>query len=199
MDETDGDLEVEENVVGDSEGGSALEGTSQNTAQSADINSNGPAPSLAQQAILTTIATTAAVVTLYESVYRRVGPQDTTPDDVLEAVKRIEAQMGGGFSQSQFKTAEDTITRAQHDMSILGNGNGPIGKRYGATDQESEGDAGCAEDLIHQFQSFLWLERAREVDGYVIVIMKGLLGQQAGAADLMEAISRSTNVITLLP
>lgn len=194
--EQGGGLEVEENVVSADEAG----GVSQTSpAQSTDVQQTnnsgqlGPAPSLAQQIILTTIATTAALVTLYESLYRRVGPQDSTPENILEAVKRLESSVGRELSQGQFKTSEDAITRGQHDMSIFGNG--PIGKRYGAQGQESGEEDGYGEDPMLAFQRFLWLERAREVDGNIILIMKGLLGQHLGAVDLMEAISRSTNVI----
>lgn len=190
--ETDGELEVQENVIsadGAYSGGSnSANATTSQTEQDTEQNNNGPAPTLAQQVILTAIATLASLTTLYESVYRRVGPQDTTPDDILEAVKRMESQMRRGDSQGQFKMAEDTLTRAQHDMSILGNR--PIGKRQGAAAGEQD-DGG---DLIAEFQRLLWLERAREIDGNMIVIMKGLLGQQAGGVDLMEAISRSTDV-----
>ncbi|XP_057379662.2 uncharacterized protein LOC130701895 [Daphnia carinata] len=120
--------------------------------------------------ILTAISVTSAVLTVLEAIDRRILPQPTTAEDILDGVRKLEDLIRPN-DLGHYKKAEDSISRALHDMGVMMSGIG----RQGPVEAS-------------QFQELLWLERARLIDGNIILLMEGLLGQQVAGSDLMENI-----------
>lgn len=110
----------------------------------------------------------AGVFTIYSFLRNELDPS-TTPQETLELVKRLTDALRPDV-EGQFKAAEDTISRALHDMTTM------------TVDNPSE------------FQRLLWLERTRLLDGDVILLLEGLLGQQVAGGDLMENIKDKLEV-----
>ena len=127
--------------------------------------------------ILTAISVTSAVLTVLEAIDRRILPQPTTDKDILDGVRRLEDLVRPN-DEGQYKNAEDTISRALYDMGVMNSGVG----RQGSIESS-------------EFQELLWLERARLIDGNIILLMEGLLGQPVAGADLMENIQSDLKVI----
>lgn len=126
--------------------------------------------------ILTGISITSAVLTIFEGIDRRILPQPTTALDILDSVRRLEDLIRPS-DEGQYKKAEDTISRALYDMGVMMAGVG----RQGNIESSA-------------FQELLWLERARLIDGNIILLMEGLLGQPVAGADIMENIQNDLKV-----
>jgi hypothetical protein len=126
--------------------------------------------------ILTGISITSAVLTILEGIDRRILPQPTTALDILDSVRRLEDLIRPN-DEGQYKKAEDTISRALYDMGVMMAGVG----RQGTIESSA-------------FQELLWLERARLIDGNIILLMEGLLGQPVAGADIMENIQNDLKV-----
>lgn len=120
--------------------------------------------------VLTAISVTSAVLTVLEAIDRRILPQPTTAEDILDGVRKLEDLIRPN-DEGHYKKAEDSISRALYDMGVMMSGVG----RQGLVEAT-------------EFQELLWLERARLIDGNIILLMEGLLGQQVAGADLMENI-----------
>ncbi|KZS02863.1 Uncharacterized protein APZ42_034531 [Daphnia magna] len=121
--------------------------------------------------LLSAISILSRVFNVLEAIDRRILPQPMTALNILDGVRKLEDLIRPNY-EGQYKKAEDSISRALYDMGLIKSGAG------------SQGPAKAA-----QFQQFLWLERARLIDGNIILLMEGLLGQQVAAgADLMENI-----------
>nr|SVE85745.1 EOG090X0D00 [Daphnia pulicaria] len=115
------------------------------------------------ETIFTTIGIAASLITIAEVINRRILPQPTTLLDTLDIVRRLEDLVIPDDGR-QYKDAEDTILRGLYDMSVM------------TTNNSSE------------FQTLWWLDRARYLDGEIILLMEGLLGQQVAGSDLMDNI-----------
>ncbi len=118
---------------------------------------------------LTTIAVSSGLLTIFDAFERRVLPQPTTAQDTLEIVRRLE-DLARPNDESQYKNAEDTISRALHDMNVMTTGN------------------------ASEFQRLLWLERTRLIDNDVVLLQEGLLGQQITGVDLLQNIKENLKV-----
>lgn len=117
---------------------------------------------------LTGIALLAGIVTIYSFFRQEIDPP-TTAEDTLALVKQLADGLRPDV-EGQFKAAEDTISRALHDMTTM------------TIDNPTE------------FQRLLWLERTRLLDGDVILLLEGLLGQQVAGGDLMENVKDKLEV-----
>ncbi|XP_046444720.1 uncharacterized protein LOC124194530 [Daphnia pulex] len=115
------------------------------------------------ETIFTAIGIAASLITIAEVINRRILPQPTTLLDTLDVVRRLEDLVIPDDGR-QYKDAEDTILRGLYDMSVM------------TTNNSSE------------FQTLWWLDRARYLDGEIILLMEGLLGQQVAGSDLMDNI-----------
>lgn len=133
-----------------------------------NITSGDAILATAASTTLTGIALFAGLFTIYDFVNRQIDPS-TTADDTLNLVKRLTDALRPDV-EGQFKAAEDTISRALHDMTTM------------TVDNPTE------------FQRLLWLERTRLLDGDVILLLEGLLGQQVAGGDLMENIKDKLEV-----
>lgn len=121
------------------------------------------------ETIFTTIGIAASLITIAEVINRRILPQPTTLLDTLDVVRRLEDLVIPDDGR-QYKDAEDTILRGLYDMSVM------------TTNNSSE------------FQTLWWLDRARYLDGEIILLMEGLLGQQIAGSDLMDNIQDNLKV-----
>lgn len=128
--------------------------------------------------VLTIIAVLSNLASLYESVYTRLGPQDNTLTDIYEIVQRLE-NATTEMAKAQHRTNEEYILRSLHDM------NATSMNRSGRTKRS---------DVQSRFQTVLWLQKARDLDGNVLSLMKGLLGQFITGTDLMESINKNVKV-----
>lgn len=118
---------------------------------------------------LTALSVASGLITVISFLDRVLIPQPTTAEDTLRIVEKLADSLRPDV-EGQFKAAEDTISRALHDMSVM-----PIGNPT-------------------EFQTLLWLERARYLDGDIILLMDGLLGQQVAGGDLLENIKDKLKV-----
>lgn len=121
---------------------------------------------------LTTIAVSSGLLTIFDAFERRVLPQPTTAQDTLEIVRRLE-DLARPNDENEYKHAEDTISRALHDMNVMTTGN------------------------ASEFQRLLWLERTRLIDNEVVLLQEGLLGQQITGVDLLQNIKENLKVRTV--
>lgn len=129
------------------------------------------------EVLLTIISVVSSLVTLYESLYLRIGPQDTALEDILEVVKRLE-NVTTTSAKIQHLNNEEFILRSLHDMNAT---------KAVAGARRSE--------LSNSFiQTVFWLQKARELDGNIFSLTKGLLGQLITGNDLMETIRKSSKV-----
>ena len=131
-----------------------------------------------KQRILRRIETVLALMdglfTIQEAIEEYVLPQSKTEENILDIVNRLEDLIRPN-DESQYKKAEDAILRALFDM-----GTSLDGRKSSIAASE--------------FQKLLWLERARRLDGDVILVMEGLLGQPVAGADLMKNIKVNSKV-----
>ncbi|EFX65004.1 hypothetical protein DAPPUDRAFT_117646 [Daphnia pulex] len=109
--------------------------------------------------------------TIQELIEERVLPQPKTEEDILEIVKRLLEKLIRPNDESQYKKVEDVISRALFDMEMSG------GRTNG--------------DASEEFQKLMWLERARHLNGEIILLMEGLLGESVAGADLMNIIKEN--------
>jgi hypothetical protein len=114
-----------------------------------------------------------ALFTIQELIEERVLPQPKTEEDILEIVKRLLEKLIHPNDESQYKKVEDVISRALFDVEMSG------GRTNG-------GDS--------EFQKLMWLERARHLNGEIILLMEGLLGESVAGADLMDNIKENLKV-----
>lgn len=140
-----------------------------------DPNQPAPQPNAGTQIInqlggiaLTSIAVSSGLLTIFDYLNRFIAPS-TTAQDTLDLVRRLTDALRPDV-EGQFKAAEDTISRALHDMATMVDTN-PT-----------------------EFQRLLWLERTRLLDGDIILLLEGLLGQQVAGGDLMENIKDKLQV-----
>ena len=134
-------------------------------------NSNSSAPNIDFSGIaLTALSVASGLITVISFLDRVLIPQPTTAEDTLRIVEKLADSLRPDV-EGQFKDAEDTISRALHDMSVM-----PIGNPS-------------------ELQTLLWLEKARYLDGDIILLMDGLLGQQVAGGDLLENIKDKLRVI----
>jgi hypothetical protein len=110
---------------------------------------------------------------IQELIEDRILPQPKTDEDILEIVKRLLEKFIRPNDESQYKKVEDVISRALFDVEMSG----------GRTN-------GGASD----FQKLMWLERARHLNGEIILLMEGLLGESVAGADLMDNIKENLKV-----
>ncbi|XP_057380848.1 uncharacterized protein LOC130703374 [Daphnia carinata] len=115
------------------------------------------------ETIFTTIGIAASLITIAEVINRRILPQPTTLLDALDVVRKLE-DLAIPDDGRQYKDAEDTILRALYDMTVM------------TTNNASE------------LQTLWWLDRARYLDGDIVLLMEGLLGQQLAGSDLMDNV-----------
>nr|CAH0103909.1 unnamed protein product [Daphnia galeata] len=112
--------------------------------------------------------------TIQEAIEEYILPRPETEEDTLKIVKRLEDWIRPKmYDVSQYKTTEDAISRALFDM-------------LGSTSDSRKSSASFSE-----LQKLLWLERARHLDGDIILLMEGLLGQPVAGADLMKNIKEN--------
>ena len=115
--------------------------------------------------------------TIQEAIEEYILPRPETEEDTLKIVKRLEDSIRPNmYDVSQYKTTEDAISRALFDM-------------LGSTSDDRKSSASFSE-----LQKLLWLERARHLDGDIILLMEGLLGQPVAGADLMKNIKEHFKV-----
>jgi hypothetical protein len=110
---------------------------------------------------------------IQELIEDRILPQPKTDEDILEIVKRLLEKFIRPNDESQYKKVEDVISRALFDVEMSG------GRTNG-------GDS--------EFQKLMWLERARHLNGEIILLMEGLLGESVAGADLMDNIKENLKV-----
>ncbi|KAK4037352.1 uncharacterized protein LOC116928371 [Daphnia magna] len=115
------------------------------------------------ETIFTSIGIAASLITIAEVINRRILPQPTTLLDALDVVRKLE-DLAIPDDGRQYKDAEDTILRALYDMTVM------------TTNNASE------------LQTLWWLDRARYLDGDIVLLMEGLLGQQLAGSDLMDNV-----------
>lgn len=121
------------------------------------------------ETIFTAIGIAAALITIAEVINRRILPQPTTLLDTLDVVRKLE-DLAIPDDGRQYKDAEDTILRSLYDMSVMTTNN------------------------ASQLQTLWWLDRARYLDGDIVLLMEGLLGQQLAGSDLMDNIQDNLKV-----
>lgn len=121
------------------------------------------------ETIFTTIGIAASLITIAEVINRRILPQPTTLLDALDVVRKLE-DLAIPDDGRQYKDAEDTILRALYDMTVM------------TTNNASE------------LQTLWWLDRARYLDGDIVLLMEGLLGQQLAGSDLMDNVQDNLKV-----
>ena len=115
--------------------------------------------------------------TIQEAIEEYILPRPETEEDTIKIVKRLEDSIRPNmYDVSQYKTTEDAISRALFDM-------------LGSTSDDRKSSASFSE-----LQKLLWLERARHLDGDIILLMEGLLGQPVAGADLMKNIKENFKV-----
>jgi hypothetical protein len=114
-----------------------------------------------------------ALFTIQELIEERVLPQPKTEEDILEIVKRLLEKLIHPNDESQYKKVEDVISRALFDVEMSG------GRTNGGASE---------------FQKLMWLERARHLNGEIILLMEGLLGESVAGADLMNIIKENLKV-----
>jgi hypothetical protein len=114
-----------------------------------------------------------ALFTIQELIEDRVLPQPKTEEDILEIVKRLLEKLIHPNDESQYKKVEDVISRALFDVEMSG------GRTNGGASE---------------FQKLMWLERARHLNGEIILLMEGLLGESVAGADLMNNIKENLKV-----
>ena len=115
--------------------------------------------------------------TIQEAIEEYILPRPETEEDTLKIVKRLEDSIRPNmYDVSQYKTTEDAISRALFDM-------------LGSTSDDRKSSASFSE-----LQKLLRLERARHLDGVIILLMEGLLGQPVAGADLMKNIKEHFKV-----
>lgn len=117
---------------------------------------------ISRQTTVSGIILLARLISISNFLNRRINPS-TTADDNLKLVRRLTDSLRPDI-EAQFKVAEDTVSRALYDMITM-------------TVQSPT-----------ELQRLLWLERARLLDGDLILLLEGLLGQQVTGGDLMENI-----------
>ncbi|KAI9552507.1 hypothetical protein GHT06_022873 [Daphnia sinensis] len=115
------------------------------------------------ETVFTAIGIAASLITIAEVINRRILPQPTTLLDALDVVRKLE-DLAIPDDGRQYKDAEDTILRALYDMTVM------------TTNNASE------------LQTLWWLDRARYLDGDIVLLMEGLLGQQLAGSDLMDNV-----------
>ena len=110
--------------------------------------------------------------TFQEAIEEYILPRPETEEDTIKIVKRLEDSIRPNmYDVSQYKTTEDAISRALFDM-------------LGSTSDDRKSSASFSE-----LQKLLRLERARHLDGVII-----LLGQPVAGADLMKNIKQHFKV-----
>ncbi len=92
---------------------------------------------------------------------------------ILCQVKRLLEKLIRPNDESQYKKVEDAISRALFDVEMSGGR-----KRSGAS----------------EFQKLMWLERARHLNGEIVLLVEGLLGESVAGADLMNNIKENPKV-----
>jgi hypothetical protein len=113
------------------------------------------------------------LVAIQELIEDRILPQPKTDEDILEIVKRLLEKFIRPNDESQYKKVEDVISRALFDVEMSG------GRTNGGASE---------------FQKLMWLERARHLNGEIILLMEGLLGESVAGADLMDNIKENLKV-----
>jgi hypothetical protein len=119
--------------------------------------------------------------TFQEAIEEYILPRPETEEDTLKIDKRLELWKldwihPKTYDVSQYKTTEDAISRALFDM-------------LGSTSDDRKSSASFSE-----LQKLLWLERARHLNGDIILLMEGLLGQPVAGADLIKNIKEHFKV-----
>lgn len=99
---------------------------------------------------------------IIDAIQDWILPQPTTEDDLLDGVKRLEDLIRPDEG-SQYKKAEDAISRALFDVAVVQH---------------------VSANGISELQKLLWLERARLLNGEIVLLMEGLLGQPVTGSDL---------------
>jgi len=110
--------------------------------------------------------------TIQELIEEHILPHPKTEADILEIVKRLEKLIRSN-DESQYKKVEDAISRALFDVKM---------------------SDGRKSDSASEFQKLMWLERARQLNGDIILLMEGLLGQSVAGDDLMNNIKENLQV-----